>query len=405
MANIYDRQRIWKTVFLIISLVLVAFFLHISNNLVEDLAEQERERMEIWANATKAIATAPLTDGSNGYPMQSADIDFYLSIIQNNDNIPVLLVDDNDNILMHRNFRLPEPVDTMMPDVLSEANATFLADKLQSLKSSNNHIPITIDENIVQHLYYEDSTLLTNMSYFPKIQLGVMILFVLIVYFAVISTKKAEQNKVWVGLSKETAHQLGTPISSLMAWVQMLEADGVDKEIVEDMDKDVNRLSMIADRFSKIGSKPEMELSYISESVTQGLEYMRARISSNVCLNIRLPENDRGVMLCRPLFEWVMENLCKNAVDAMKGKGRIDVTVGSDKKIVWVEVSDTGKGIARKNFKSVFSPGFTTKKRGWGLGLTLAKRIIEEYHGGRIFVKSSEIGAGTVFRIELPAIG
>ena len=173
MANIYDRQRIWKTVFLIISLVLVAFFLHISNNLVEDLAEQERERMEIWANATKAIATAPLTDGSNGYPMQSADIDFYLSIIQNNDNIPVLLVDDNDNILMHRNFRLPEPVDTMMPDVLSEANAAFLADKLQSLKSSNNHIPITIDENIVQHLYYEDSTLLTNMSYFPKIQLGV----------------------------------------------------------------------------------------------------------------------------------------------------------------------------------------------------------------------------------------
>lgn len=404
MATIYDKRRIWKLVFLAVSLLLVGFFLYISNNLVKDLAEQERERMEIWANATKALATAPMPATGEYQPMQPSDLDFYLSIIQNNDNIPVLLVDDKDNILMHRNFRLPEPADTLMPANLSAANAAYLADKLRHLKSTNNHIPIKIDGQTTQHLYYEDSTLLTSMSYFPRIQLGVMVLFVVIVYFAVMTTKKAEQNKVWVGLSKETAHQLGTPISSLMAWVQMLEASGVDKEIVADMDKDVNRLSMIADRFSKIGSKPEMELSYICESVTQGLEYMRARISSNVALSIHLPSEERGVRLCRPLFEWVMENLCKNAVDAMQGKGRIDVTVGFEKKTAFIEVRDTGKGIARKNFKNVFSPGFTTKKRGWGLGLTLAKRIIEEYHGGRIYVKSSEIGAGTTFRIDLPAV-
>ena len=391
MANIYDNRRIWKTVFLAVSLVLVAFFLHISNNLVDDLADQERERMEIWANATKALTSA-----------QSSDIDFYLSIIKNNNNIPVLLVDDNDNILMSRNFKMPEPVDSLTPDLLSDANRAFLAKRLKALKKTNNHIPIKIDGATTQHIYYEDSTLLTSMSYLPRIQIAVMIIFVIIVYLAVMSTKKAEQNKVWVGLSKETAHQLGTPISSLMAWVQMLEASGVDKEIVEDMDKDVNRLSMIADRFSKIGSKPEMKLEPVCESVRQGLDYMRARISTSVALSVNLPDDDRNVMLCRPLFAWGIENLFKNAVDAMQGKGSLNVTAGYDHRTAFIEVTDTGKGIARKNFKTVFSPGFTTKKRGWGLGLTLAKRIIEEYHGGRIFVKWSEIGAGTTFRIELP---
>ena len=380
MANIYDNRRIWKTVFLAVSLVLVDFFLHISNNLVDDLADQERERMEIWANATKALTSA-----------QSSDIDFYLSIIKNNNNIPVLLVDDNDNILMSRNFKMPEPVDSLTPDLLSDANRAFLAKRLKALKKTNNHIPIKIDGATTQHIYYEDSTLLTSMSYLPRIQIAVMIIFVIIVYLAVMSTKKAEQNKVWVGLSKETAHQLGTPISSLMAWVQMLEASGVDKEIVEDMDKDVNRLSMIADRFSKIGSKPEMKLEPVCESVRQGLDYMRARISTSVALSVNLPDDDRNVMLCRPLFAWVIENLCKNAVDAMQGKGSLNVTAGYDHRTAFIEVTDTGKGIARKNFKTVFSPGFTTKKRGWGLGLTLAKRIIEEYHGGRIFVKLSLI--------------
>lgn len=403
--NIYDKRKLWKWIFLFLSVVLVGFFLIVSNNLVNDLAKQERERMEIWANATKALATAPMSTDDNGMAMQSGDIDFYLGIIEKNDNIPVLLVDEDNNILMHRNFDLPEPVDTLNPMTLSPANETFLQDKLSRLRNSRNHILIKIDDQITQHLYYEDSTLLTSMSYYPRIQLLVMILFVALVYFAVMTIKKAEQNKVWVGLSKETAHQLGTPISSLMAWVQMLESSGIDKEIVDDMNKDVNRLSMIADRFSKIGSKPEMALQPICDVVTKSLDYLRARISTAVSLSTDLPQNEHNVMLCRPLFEWVMENLCKNAVDAMQGKGSLNVLVGYDKKTAFIEVTDTGKGIARKNFSNVFSPGYTTKKRGWGLGLTLAKRIVEEYHGGRIFVKQSEIGVGTTFRIELPIEG
>ena len=404
MANMYDRRRAWKWAFLLVSVLMVILFLYVSNDLVKDMSEQERGRMEIWAQATKQLATAPVlsTDGAGG--MSSGDIDFLLGIIEDNRNIPVLLVDDSDNILQYRNFRLPEPIDSLMPYNLSGKNRAFLDDKLAALKNTRNHIEINIDDHTVQHLYYEDSTLLKRISYYPYIQLAVMAIFVAIVYFAVMSTKKAEQNKVWVGLSKETAHQLGTPISSLMAWVQMLEASGVDKEIVGDMDKDVQRLSVIADRFSKIGSKPEMQLAFLSESVEKGLEYMRARISSGVKLTISLPDDDCGVNLCLPLFEWVLENLTKNAVDAMQGKGRLDVTVDHDRQKAYIDVTDTGKGIARKDFKTVFNPGFTTKKRGWGLGLTLAKRIIEEYHGGKIYVKSSEVGVGTTFRIELPAV-
>lgn len=410
MANIYDKRRIWKWAFLCVSLVLVLFFLYVSNNLVDDMSQQERARMEIWAEATKQLASAPVFSadpmsdvGVDAMPQPATDIDFLLGIIEGNRNIPVLLVDANDNILQYRNFRLPEPVDSLAPFELSPTNAEFLQNKLNALRHTKNHIVINIDANTVQHLYYEDSTLLRRISYYPNIQLAVMVVFVLIVYFAVVSIKKAEQNKVWVGLSKETAHQLGTPISSLMAWVEMLEATGTDKEIVDDMNKDVRRLSKIAERFSKIGSKPEMELAFINESVTTSLDYMRARISKNVNLSINLPDEDRGVMLCPSLFEWVMENLAKNAVDAMQGKGSLSVTVTSNADRIYIDVTDTGKGISRKNFKNVFNPGYTTKSRGWGLGLTLAKRIIEEYHGGRIYVKSSEIGVGTTFRIEIPA--
>ncbi len=398
LHNFYDSRRIWKSVLIVISLILVGAFIYISNNLVRDLATQERERMQIWANATKELTSASST-GMN------TDVDFLFSIIESNHNIPVLLVDDKGNILMHRNFKLPEPIDSLSPYEMSPANEEFLELKLARLKGSQNHIPIVIDDHTVQHLYYEDSTVLRRLAYYPYIQLGVLAVFVMIVYFALISIKKAEQNKVWVGLSKETAHQLGTPISSLMAWMQMLEAINVDKDIVSDMDKDVHRLSVIADRFSKIGSKPEMELSFINQAVSTSLEYMRSRISSRVKLTLHLPEDECGVMLCQSLFEWVMENLTKNAVDAMQGEGAIDVYVKSDVgKMILIDVKDTGKGIAHKNFKTVFNPGYTTKKRGWGLGLTLVKRIVEEYHGGRIYVKDSEIGKGTTFRIELPKV-
>ncbi len=407
LRNIYDSRRIWKVVFLAISLVLVALFLYISNNLVKDLAEQERERMEIWANATRELAT--LGSGSevddNGNPIigSATDVDFLLSIIEANHNIPVLLVDDKDNILDHRNFRLPDPVDN--PFELSKANLEYLDKKLRHLKNSENKIDINIDKTTTQYLYYEDSTLLRRLSYFPYIQLAVLILFFAIAYFALTSIKRAEQNKVWVGLSKETAHQLGTPISSLMAWTQLLDSMGIDKSIVTDMDKDVKRLSTIADRFSKIGSMPDKELVSINEAVTSSLEYMRARIPKRVSLYIHTnDQTNNGVMLSQTLFAWVMENLTKNAVDAMDGEGRLDITVEDSPNNVVILVKDTGKGIARKNFKNVFNPGFTTKKRGWGLGLTLVKRIIEEYHNGQIYIKESEVGKGTTFGIELPKV-
>ena len=395
LRSIYDSRRIWKMVLLAVSLILVAVFIYFSNNLVKDLAKQERERMQIWADATRELVTS-----------NDANVDFLLSIIEGNHNIPVLLVDDQGNIIEQRNFKLPEPADTAkMIDDYSKVNKAFLAKKLKKLSNSTNSIEIRIDDSTKQMLYYEDSDVLRRLAYYPYIQLAVMLLFLGIAYFALISVKKAEQNRVWVGLSKETAHQLGTPISSLMAWTQMLESMGIDKEITSNMDTDVHRLSVIADRFSKIGSMPDKELTFINEAVESSLAYMRTRIPKHVTLTVHIDDDKNcGVMLCQPLFEWVMENLTKNAVDAMSGQGRIDIVVTSDERHAHLYIKDTGKGIARKNFKNVFNPGFTTKKRGWGLGLTLVKRIIEEYHGGKIYVKESEVGKGTTFSIEIPKV-
>lgn len=405
--KIYDSRRIWKFVLLAVAAILMGVFLYISNNLVKDLAQQERDRMEIWANATKELAAmgseAPADTLMPSMP--PADVDFLLNIIERNHNIPVLLVDASDSILLNRNFRLPEPVDSLSPYSISPRNMAFLKERLDHLKGTENKIEIKIDDATTQWLYYEDSTVLRRLAYFPYIQLAVLLIFLGVAYFALISIKKAEQNKVWVGLSKETAHQLGTPISSLMAWTQMLDAMGVEHDIVADMDKDVHRLSIIADRFSKIGSMPDKELTFINEAVQQSLEYMSSRIPKRVQLQVITDDaHNCGVMLCQSLFEWVMENLTKNAVDAMSGEGSLTITVSSDESRALIWVRDSGKGIARKNFKDVFTPGYTTKKRGWGLGLTLVKRIVEEYHDGKIYVKESEIGKGTTFAIEIPKV-
>lgn len=407
LRNIYDKRRIWKLGLMMVSVLLVVGFIYISNRLARDLSNQERERMQIWANATRELATmgSDSTDGQADMPAMQTNVDFLLSIIEANHSIPVLLVDDQGEIMLHRNFRLPEPIDSLAPYAISDANMAYLKKKLADLKHSSNQIEIKIDEGTTQHLYYEDSTTLRRLAWFPYIQLAVMLIFLGVAYFALISVKKAEQNRVWVGLSKETAHQLGTPISSLMAWTQLLDSMGVDRSVVSDMDKDVQRLSVIADRFSKIGSMPDKELTFINEAVERSLAYMSTRIPQRVSLNIHLDDKQNcGIMLCQSLFEWVMENLTKNAVDAMDGEGRIDIIVTSSGQLAQILVRDTGKGIARKNFKNVFNPGFTTKKRGWGLGLTLVKRIIEEYHGGRIYVKESELDKGTTFAIELPSI-
>lgn len=395
MANIYDINRYGKAVFLVVSVIVVALFVYFSNGLIEDLSQQERERMQIWADATKEIidTSNAAIDGEGG----DVDVEFLLSIIEANRNIPVLLVDDQDNILDKRNFDLPDK-----NDEFSLANQQFLEQKLHDLKGSTNVIEIEISPENRQYLYYEDSTLLKSLSIYPYIQLLVMLAFIAVVYFAVTSTKRAEQNRVWVGLSKETAHQLGTPISSLMAWMELLRDLGVDAETVGEMDKDVKRLSTIASRFSKIGSKPQMESENLNDVVTRSASYMSSRISSRISLTINCCDHTLPVKMSAPLFEWVMENLIKNAVDAMEGSGAITVTTDVDRGTAYIEVADTGKGISRKNFKTVFNPGFTTKSRGWGLGLTLAKRIIEQYHSGKIYVRTSEPGVGTTFRIDLP---
>ena len=404
-GTIYDRQRTGKFIFIAVSLIAIIVFLLISNNLVKSLAAQERERMDIWAQATEKLAQADM----------EADIEFLLNIISQNTSIPVMVADSAYNIIDYRNFRLPDKADTAGTPAafLSERNYAFLVSRLKKpggdtpLEAMTQTDPHFIKVSALyssQYIYYEDSILLKRLSLYPYVQLIVMVILAVIVYFAVIYTKRAEQNRVWVGLSKETAHQLGTPISSLMAWSQYLEAIGAEREVTDEINKDVRRLSVIADRFSKIGSKPELHLEYLNQVVEQSLQYMKGRISDKVDLRMVFPEDDFGVAISTALFEWVMENLTKNAVDAMDGSGRITITTGRDKDRAFIEVSDTGKGIQRKNFKTVFNPGYTTKKRGWGLGLTLVKRIIEDYHGGRIFVKESEVGRGTTFRIELPLV-
>lgn len=398
--NIYDLRKYGTALFLIISLGMVAFFLYISNNIVNDLAQQERERMQIWADATKQLAD--ISSSPDG-DMQADNIDFLFSIIQRNHTIPVILTDDEGNILDHRNFDLPEPIDSLASYSLSPANTRFLLDKLRTLRERANVIHIIISPDNFQHLYYDDSKLLKRLSLYPYIQILVMLAFILVVYFAVTTSKRAEQNKVWVGLSKETAHQLGTPISSLMAWMELLKEMGTDPDTVREMDKDVNRLSTIASRFSKIGSKPQMEVEDLNGVIDRAASYMGTRISSRISMTVRLSDEPLRVSLSAPLLEWVMENLIKNAVDAMEGSGSITITTlrRPDGKAE-VNVTDTGKGIPRKNQKTVFNPGYTTKKRGWGLGLTLAKRIVEQYHLGKIFVSRSEPGAGTTFTILLP---
>lgn len=382
-------------------MAVVGVFLYYSDSLVRDLARQERARMEIWANATREIVKSV---GNESDQADSSTMDFLMSIIEDNRNIPVLLTDGDGNIMMHRNFSLPEPPDPTAPLFISERNETFLRAKLDKMLLTPNVIEIDMGDGERQYLYYEDSSLLKALNYYPYIQIIVLIVFIAIVYFAVSSTKRAEQNKIWVGLSKETAHQLGTPISSLMAWIELLDAQGTDKEIINEMDKDLKRLSTIASRFSKIGSRPTMEAGDLNTAMANAAGYMSTRISRRIKLTTVPSPVPLPVRLSAPLIEWVMENLIKNAVDATSGSGTITITAFPDNGSAVIEVTDTGKGISKKMQRHIFNPGFTTKERGWGLGLTLSRRIIEEYHDGHIFIKRSELGVGTTFTIEVPLI-
>ena len=376
MHNIYHKRQKFKIAFFVVSLLLVSAFVYVSDKLVRDLSKEELNKMEIWAEATRLAASDTNTD-----------LGLILKILQSNSSIPVIIVDEEGCVMGSAN--------------ISRKDSLYLDKKYKDFKEVGNIIEVPIDKDTKQYLYYDDSVLLKYLSLFPYVQLGVMIFFLLISYVALMNSKRAEQNQVWVGLSKETAHQLGTPISSLMAWVEVLKMNNIDKELLADMEKDVARLSVIADRFSKIGSSPELLPSDISLVVTNAAEYMRRRISSKVKFETEIPQISDSVKMCVPLMEWVIENLCKNAIDAMSGTGTLKLELGQEGNMCYIDITDTGKGIARKNFKTVFRPGYTTKERGWGLGLALVKRIVEEYHAGRVYVKESELGKGTTFRVEL----
>lgn len=380
MNSIYDSRQRLKYVFIIGAVVIAIASVFVSDLLIKDLAREERQKIEVWAEATRVVTSED----------PSLNMKLILQIIQGNTSIPVMLCNEQDSVMNYKNIELPE-----------KNVEEFLYQKAQELKKKNQPIPIDMEDGTFQYLYYDDSINLKRLLVYPYAQLSVMAVFILIAFLALTSTKRAEQNKVWVGLSKETAHQLGTPISSLIAWVEYLKMKEVDPSLLEEMEKDVQRLETIADRFSKIGSQPEPVPLDIRDSIRAALNYMETRISSKVKITVEAPEEPVMVLMNDSLFAWVVENLCKNAVDAMGGQGDIRFHIEEKAKKVYIDVSDTGKGILKSKFKTVFNPGYTTKKRGWGLGLSLVKRIIESYHGGKIYVKNSEIGKGTTFRIEL----
>lgn len=382
-----DRIRQVKMLLVAAAILIAVASLVVSSILTHDLKTQERNKMAIWAEAMRSLNNAD----------ENTDLNLVLKIIDTNDLIPIVVMNSHGKVETCRNVNV---------SASNEADSLrYLTDLGRYMKNRGNSIRIVIDEKHPDTEYidvcYDDSLMLKRLVAYPYVQLGVVLLVVVIAIFALLTSKKAEQDKVWVGLSKETAHQLGTPISSLMAWMEVMKETYPDDALIPEMNKDVERLQLIADRFSKIGSLPEPVPSNLNEMMHHVVEYMSRRISNKVQMECHMPQQPVIVKLNASLFEWVIENLCKNAVDAMEGNGHIDITVDDQPDMVAIEVADTGKGIARKNLQTVFQPGFTTKKRGWGLGLSLAKRIVEEYHHGKIWVKKSEIGKGTTFRIEL----
>ena len=389
-----DRIRQVKIILVVAAIVIAVASLLASHFLAMDLQQEERNKMETWAEALRTLNSAD----------ENTDLSLVLNVIQSNNTIPVIVMDADGEVTDYRNIDMSAHT--------AEDSAGYVARYAKSMLNDGNYIKIRLDgmhgdtlqadtDKDYQLVCYDESTLLKRLSQYPYWQLGIVMIFVVVAIFALLASKKAEQNKVWVGLSKETAHQLGTPISSLMAWVEILKENYPEDDLIPEMNKDVKRLELIAERFSKIGSLPEPVEASMNEVLDHVVDYMDRRTSKKVEITRHLPDYEVIVKMNASLFEWVIENLCKNAVDAMEGKGGIDITLTDENGLVAIEVADNGKGIRKKDIKNVFTPGFTTKKRGWGLGLSLAKRIVEEYHKGRIFVKQSEVGKGTTFRIEL----
>jgi len=380
-VNIYTQKQRWKLLLLLAALLIGAASLWYTNKLVNKLSEEEYKRIQLWAEATRRLAD--VTE-------MNTDINFLSSVISNNNSIPVIWADEEFKVISYRNL-----------DSLKALDSTYLNRQALIMRTEHDPIEIRIGQNLKQYILYRDSDLLIRLRYYPYFQLGVIALFLFVSYLAFSSSRKAEQNQVWVGMAKETAHQLGTPLSSLLAWLEFLKIKGTSSEYTNEIEKDIQRLQTITDRFSKIGSAPSLKKENVRTVMQHSIDYIRTRSSDKVTFSLEAPAYDIQAPMNVPLFEWVVENILKNALDAMEGNGRILVMITDQQQFVYIDISDTGKGVPKSSYKTIFKPGFTTKNRGWGLGLSLSKRIIEEYHDGQIFVKSSEIGKGTTFRIVL----
>ncbi|HPW66829.1 MAG TPA: HAMP domain-containing sensor histidine kinase [Salinivirgaceae bacterium] len=378
----YNKKRRLRMSILLFAFLISALSLLYTNLIVDKLKIEERKKMELYAFALKKFAE---------YDNLDADMSLVTEIITNNTTVPLILTTDSDSILAFVNFNPNKSKDTK-----------YIESELEKIRLTQEPIIISLANNEEQRVYYKDSTVLTILSWYPFVQLFMFALLILVGYIAFSNSRKAEQNSVWIGMSKETAHQLGTPISSLLAWVEILKNHPEVDSYMTEIQKDISRLDIIARRFSKIGSSPDLTLEPVAEVIKSAIEYMQYRTPENVHFNYNSsPNSEVNIMMNRSLFEWVIENLIRNSVDAMQGKGSINFDLSVTGKKLYLDISDTGKGIHKRHFKTIFSPGYTSKERGWGLGLSLAKRIIENYHKGKLFVKTSELNKGTTMRIVL----
>lgn len=380
--NIYRHKTMWKLLLLVLAIFIGFLSLLYTNDLVQKLKKEERKKVELWAEATRQLIKSD---------DPTSNLVFLSSIIEDNTTVPVILTDGADSIISAKNF-----------DPARINDIKYLKARLKRMKEKTDPIIIDLGGGFINRIYYRDSTILVKLTYYPYVQLSVIMLFILVSYLAFSSSRKAEQNQVWVGMSKETAHQLGTPTSSLSGWLEILQMKHPEVKITGEIARDVARLEKITERFSKIGSRPDLKEENIVGLVYNTIDYLRSRTSSKILFSIETDhEKEISLPLNSALFGWVIENICKNSIDATGGSGKISVRLTESKDNVVIDVTDTGKGMPKSSFKKIFNPGYTTKEHGWGLGLSLAKRIIEEYHHGKIFVRHSEPGKGTCIRMIL----